>query len=137
MRTTLKQLLKRQRTEHWGSVSRFKPELLDKVYGDGKQLLMLFPINERPRYWVVRVDSKCSGWSDDDSFFDMLDDIYEQIDEQFGCPPEEDLGVGDERPYFPMYDGEGTSWHFVPMPTRTAAAFAERRSDSSLNTKGT
>lgn len=71
----------------------------------------------------------------------MLDDIYEQIDEQLGRPPEEDLGVGDERPYFPMYDGQGTSWHFVTMPTesaaRAASAGGEINSNSSPNTKGT
>lgn len=106
----LSKLLKPQTTEHWGEVCKFKPELLDKVYGDGKRLLQLFPINERPRYWVVRVDSACGR---DDELYEILDDIYEQIDEQFGTPSEEDLGVGDERPYFPMYDGMGTSWHFV------------------------
>jgi hypothetical protein len=113
MTTTLDKLLKRQRTEHWGSSYRFKPALLDKVYGDGKQLLQVFPINERPRYWVVRVDSKCIDRIDDDSFFDMLDDIYEQIDEQFGPPDEGDLGIGNDRPYFPSYDGQGVSWNFV------------------------
>ncbi len=122
MKKALRELLKPQHTEHWGSVYDFKPELLNKVYGDGKQLLMLFPIMERPRYWVVRVDSNCSDRAGDDSFFDMLDDIYDQIDEQFGRPNEEDLGEGNERPYFPMYDGQGTSWHFVYDSTLHQAA---------------
>jgi hypothetical protein len=107
---TAKKLLKPQCTEHWGGTYEFTPALLDKVYGNGKQLVQLFPINERPRYWIVRVDSKCKS---DDELHEILDDIYDAIDEQFGCPSEEDLGVGDERPYFPMYDGQGTSWHFV------------------------
>ena len=111
MKAILNKLLKRQRTEHWGSVCRFKPELLNKVYGDGQLLLQLFPINERPRYWVIRVDS--SYWSDRDAFCEILDDIYDQIDEQFGSPDESDLGVGNDRPYFPMHDGEGVSWEFV------------------------
>lgn len=105
----LKALLAPQHTEMWGSTYDFTPSLLDKKYGDGKQLLQLFPINERPRYWVVRIDSKCDG----DELFEILDDIYDAIDEQFGTPPEDDLGIGDERPYFPAYDGDGTSWHFV------------------------
>jgi hypothetical protein len=109
----LAELLKPFRTEHWGTMHDIEPALLDKVYGDGKRLLQLFPINERPSYWVVRVDSKCHR---DDALYDILDDIYEQIDEQFGSPSEDDLGVGDERPYFPMYDGMGTSWHFVYQP---------------------
>ena len=64
----------------------------------------------QPRYWVVRVDSKCVR---DDDLYEILDDIYDEIDSQFGSPDESDLGVGDERPYFPMHDGEGCSWHFV------------------------
>lgn len=107
----LAKLLQPQRTEFWGSVYDFTPELIDKVYGDGGQLVQLFPISERPRYWMVRVDSSCSG--SDDAFLDVLDDIYEAIDDQFGCPSDEDYGIGDERPYFPMFDGSGTSWHFV------------------------
>ncbi len=107
---TVAELLEPQRIKHWGEVCEFTPVLLGKVYGDGQQLLKLFPINERPRYWIVRIDSSCDR---DQLCEDLLDDIYEAIDEQFGTPPEEDLGIGDERPYFPSYDGEGTSWHFV------------------------
>lgn len=109
MASELDRLLAPQKTEHWGSTCEFQPVLLDKIYGDGKLLMQLFPISERPRYWVVRVDSI---WEHDVPE-DDLDDIYEQIDEQFGPPPEDDDGIGDERPYFPSYDGDGTSWHFV------------------------
>jgi hypothetical protein len=112
MTETLDDLLRPQKRHWWGCDYEFTPALLDKTYGDGKQLLQLFPIMERPRYWVVRIDSTCDG-SDSDALFEILDDIYDAIDEQFGCPPEEDMGVGDERPYFPMYDSQGTSWHFV------------------------
>lgn len=119
MRKALKELLEPQHTEHWGSTYDFTPALIKKRYGDGKQLVMLFPIMERPRYWVVRVDSKCQSRG---TFIDILDDIYDQIDEQFGTPTEEDLGVGDERPYFPMHDGQGVVWHFVYEPQRKAVA---------------
>jgi hypothetical protein len=114
----LNKLLKPQHTEMWGETYDFTPALLSKSYGDGKQLLMLFPIMERPRYWVVRVDSKCL----DDDLREILDDVYEQIDDQFGRPNEEDLGVGDERPYFPMCDGDGCVWHFVPINARRSTA---------------
>lgn len=112
-RERLTELLRPQRTEHWGSVYRFTPALLNKVYGDGKRLVQLFPINERPRYWVIRVDSSCD---DRDAFVELLDDIYDEIDEQFGSPDESDLGVGNDRPYFPMHDCQGCSWHFVYQP---------------------
>jgi hypothetical protein len=107
----IRHLLRPQRTSWWGNTYRFKPVRLNKVFGDGKQIVQLFPINERPRYWIVQVDS--AHRDDSDAFFEILDDIYEAIDEQFGCPPEDDDGIGDERPYFPAYDGQGTSWHFV------------------------
>ena len=118
MREILDSLLKPKTTEHWGSVYEFTPAFLDKAYGDGKRLLQLFPINERPRYWVVRVDSTCVN---DGAVFEILDDIYEEIDEQFGTPSESDLGVGDERPYFPMFDGEGVSWCFVRVEVKGKA----------------
>lgn len=105
----LSQLLREQTVEHWGETCTFKPELVKRHWGDGGRLVQVFPINERPRYWVVRVDSKCDDLFDDD---DLLDEIYEAIDEQFGAPSEDDLGIGDERPYFPMHDGQGCSWHF-------------------------
>lgn len=110
MSDTLSELLQDQNPEHWGEKCEFTPFLLNKVHGDGQQLLLLFPINERPRYWVVRVDSSCTR---DDEVHEILDDIYDEIDDQFGQPPEGDRGIGDERPYFPSYDGDGTSWHFV------------------------
>lgn len=109
--TILDELLAPQKTEHWGSVYEFTPAMLTKTWGDGKQLVMLFPIMERPRYWIVRVDSECDDNSDE--FIEILDEIYDAIDEEFGCPSEDDLGVGDERPYFPMYDVQGVVWKFV------------------------
>lgn len=123
MPSELYRLLEPQKTKWWGSTYEFQPALIEKIYGDGKLLMQLFPINERPRYWVVRVDSRhASGEADEDAFFDMLEDIYDKIDEQFGTPSEEDLGIGDERPYFPMFDSQGSVWHFVRTPEPPTAA---------------
>jgi hypothetical protein len=106
----LAELLKPQSTEFWGSVYDFQPMLVNRVWGDGKQLVQIFPISERPRYWVVRVDSTCIC---DDELLEILDEITDAIEEQFGCPDDADIGVGDDQPYFPMFDGDGTAWHFV------------------------
>lgn len=103
----LDQLLAPRTVTFWGEVHHVTPALVNQTWGDGQKLLQLFPINERPNHWVVRVDSSC----DNDNLFDILDDIYDAIDDQFGRPPEDDDGIGDERPYFPRYDGQGTSWH--------------------------
>lgn len=104
---TLAELLKPRTDEHWGNVCSFKPALVTKHFGDGGRFVKLYPINERPHYWVVRVDSH---WCD--LHENTLDAIYEAIDEQFGTPEEDDW-AGDNRPYFPMYDGQGTCWAFV------------------------
>lgn len=110
-RMTLESLLKTRVTEHWGHRTRFTPRLIEKVYGDGKQALILYPMNERPRYWVVRVDSKLH--ESRDAIYDILDDIYDQIDEQFGRPTDSDRNR--QRPIFPMFDCEGCCWSFVDL----------------------
>lgn len=108
---TIERLTSRQRVEFWGCVYEFDPPLLERVFGDGNQLVLVFPIMERPHYWVVRVDSQCTN---DDALLGILDEIRDAIEYQFGLPDEADLGVGNDRPYFPMLDGEnGFAWDFA------------------------
>ena len=107
----LASLLAPQRVEHWGEWCEFEPVLLNRVFGDGSRLLQVFPINERPRYWVVRVDASVAG---DRDVHEIIDEIAEAISDQFGDPNEDDLGVGDERPYFPSCNSDdGFSWNLV------------------------
>lgn len=74
----------------WGSKYRVKPVLISSVFGDGRQLMWLEPINDRPAYYLVRVDSKCicSNWEGgeekDENFCDLLDDISDAIRAEFG-----------------------------------------------------
>ena len=46
LKKLIARLLRPQRTEFWGSVYRFKPALLNKIYGDGKRLVIDGPFAE-------------------------------------------------------------------------------------------
>jgi len=78
----------------WTTPHKFTPRIVDKTFGDGRRLAWLTTINNRPAFWVVRVDS---GWdlglSDPDEpglphdapcMAEMVDEIIEAIEEQFG-----------------------------------------------------
>lgn len=68
----------------------FTPHVLSKVYGDGRALFYVGTINSRPAYWIIR---GCSTWmvhSDYDApdgsvdVADMIDDIMNDLEEEFG-----------------------------------------------------
>jgi len=73
---------RRERTRLWVSDPwfTFVPMVLPKKYGDGRRLFAVTTINQRPRYWVVRVDSSC----DSDSFGELTDEILTDLEETFG-----------------------------------------------------
>jgi len=56
----LKQELRRRKTKFWGRHYFITPRLVDWVHGDGLQLIYFTPLNTRPNYYVVRIDSKVS-----------------------------------------------------------------------------
>lgn len=84
-------------TIHWWGYERaVTPSLCAKVFGDGLQLLALQPLDTRPHYYVIRIDS---AWALDgeegDEFRAHLDEIKDALCEQFGddgheCFTEED-----------------------------------------------
>lgn len=64
----------------WGDEKTFYPFLLDHVSGDGAQLIWFEYTNDRPRYYVVRVDSAMdfgNGITDDNK--EAVDDIMDAI----------------------------------------------------------
>jgi hypothetical protein len=59
--------------------------LLDKVFGDGKQVISFTPWDTRPNYYVVRVDSFWGVENEDEpSVGDFTDDLYTAVEDQFG-----------------------------------------------------
>ena len=105
---------------HWGSKTTVTPYVCDKVFGDGRALLRLVPLNTRPCYYVVRIDS---AWSiEGDAFHDALEDgIYAAIEEQFGTAHDEEDETEDGDPWPAFDDGSGCSWDLMDWPIVTAA----------------
>lgn len=75
--------LKRHKVRLWGAQYTVTPRLVEKIFGDGQQHLALWPISSRPEYYVVRIDSQYD--LDADESFDVLDDIYDAIEDEFPC----------------------------------------------------
>ncbi len=64
----LKQALKVPTTRYlWvpSDAITFTPAVSDVVYGDGRALMKITTLNDRPAYWIVRVDSR---WAIDAEF---------------------------------------------------------------------
>lgn len=111
----------------------FKPALLSRVYGDGRALMGLTTINNRPAFYVLRVDS---SWSVQDhrapdgapEFADFSDDICEALEDEFGearADSEEDdpdiLEYGNPWPAFD--DRDGYCWWRMDWPKLRSLKF--------------
>lgn len=78
------------KTRWWGSDYTCDPRFVDQALGDGNVLLGLQPLNTRPNYYVIRIDSSwhlsCCRECEDkcpDELIDHLEEIYEAIDEEY------------------------------------------------------
>ena len=102
----------------WAQVTTFTPVLVSERFGDGRKLMYLSPINDRPAYFVVRVDSRSD-------VYDYLDDVYLSAEEEHGgsgwCQEcDHDVDCCDEeccfeRRHFPYANfNDGSSWSFDP-----------------------
>lgn len=80
-------------TTFWGDKFTIKPVLVDTILGDGLQLAYLGTIDQRPHYWLIRIDSK-TDMEDEDFDYET---ILEPIEECCGRVPEE--GYIDEEEF--------------------------------------
>lgn len=102
-------------TTFWGARRKVKPVLINRVLGDGNKFLSFTPINTRPQYYLIRVDS---SWAT--SNFDgpvpvgsKIDEIYDAIEEQCGRRYEDKYESPTGRPRYnpwPALDEHGCSW---------------------------
>lgn len=72
-----------------GDTPPFTPRLLPSFFGDGRALFTLATINQRPCYWIVRVDSSWESGMDRESgdgpdFAEFTDEILTALEEAFG-----------------------------------------------------
>jgi len=105
----------------WGADHAITPRLVDEIFGDGKQLIQLEPLNTRPDYYVVRIDSKWSleNSAESDSFIEHLEEIYDAIEDQFGrwCRCEEEDCDCEEDQSFPVLSTDcGSGWFPMDWP---------------------
>lgn len=75
---------RKRETTFWGEKGVIKPVICSEILGDGLQLVYLVTIDQRPNYWLIRIDSK-TNISDDDFDFET---ILEPLEEEFGRVPE-------------------------------------------------
>ena len=80
----------------WDIEVTFKPYLLKKIFGDGMKLIYFGNLDDRPYWWLVRVDSHA-----DDNDWENFDEeeIYEAIEEECGCYEYDEDAVVDEDGY--------------------------------------
>lgn len=72
--------LKEEKLKLWGDEKTFCPFLLEYISGDGAQLIWFEYMNDRPRYYIVRVDSEMDfGNGITDSNKEAMDDIMDAI----------------------------------------------------------
>lgn len=109
----LRRYCRRHKTSFWGRNYIITPRLLETIWGDGKKVMHLTPLATRPDYYVFCINSGME--TDTDDFHDLLDEIYEALEDQFGRS-EEDWTHDNGRTYhkhndFPAFnDSCGTCW---------------------------
>jgi hypothetical protein len=102
---------------HWGEKKIVTPYLIDRVWGDGGAVFRIYPLSTRPKFYVFRGDSK---WTDlnGDAFRDVIDEVQDEIEEQFGTIDDEDSNdpdfcVHDAWPRPDFTYGVGWGKHFM------------------------
>jgi hypothetical protein len=85
---TLNQLIayetRRRKAWHWGQPSFIKPVIHPEKFGDGLQLAYFGTMDQRPNYWLIRVDSSIDFETDD---FNWEEILYDPLSECFGRYP--------------------------------------------------
>lgn len=68
----------------WGEDYEIQPVVCSTIIGDGLQLVYVKSIDQRPDYWLIRIDSKTNVDADD---FDE-ETLLEPLEEEFGREPD-------------------------------------------------
>lgn len=107
-----------RRVKFWGQEYDIVPAVCDTIFGDGRRLMYVEPLNTRPNYYVVQVDST---WILD-RMGDKIDDVMIVLEERFGQGwPEPEDGEEQVHNEFPaVSDDCGCSWGRVDWPADIA-----------------
>jgi len=105
-------LTRRQWARLWGQKHMIKPVFIEEAFGNGEKLLAVTPLNTRPNYYLIRVDS---SWSDSNydkvCVGDHIEEICEAIEDVVG-PKYSENDQGEEECFgWPSLDDEcGVAW---------------------------
>lgn len=118
-------VLRRHRATLWGQGYLIKPVLVSEVFGDGGQVIGFEPMDSRPDYYVVRVDSRwhthnCARTPE--HVCDHLGEISDAIVNEFGRGRDEWEHENGRTyvkhwPFPALYDGTGCScwWQIATL----------------------
>ena len=94
----------------WGDKVTFTPEIASEIIGDGKQLLQIWALGQRPHYWLIRIDSETNIETDD---FD-IESCVGILEEEFGLISEEDINSDKtNEELYPQIYWDGGVWESV------------------------
>lgn len=96
----------------WGEPVKFKPYLLEQIFGDGMKLIYFGTLDDRPYWWLVRVDSHAEEngvWENFDE-----EEIYRAIEEECGFH-DDGWGDDDEEEYaYPVIESNSSAhWGLI------------------------
>lgn len=75
---------RKRKTTFWADEYEIEPVISETILGDGLQLAQVGTIDQRPNYWLIRIDSKTDLSSDE---FD-IEELLEILEDEFGRHPD-------------------------------------------------
>lgn len=75
---------KTRKVHWWGSDYTVKPVVVKAHLGDGGLLLYFQPLNTRPDYYLIRVDSNFYGEPGSEKDYDGIGAVIEAIEDEYG-----------------------------------------------------
>lgn len=109
----LKKETKETTASLWGQKLTFRPALLKEKIGDGRQIIYVGTIDQRPAYWLVRIDSKTDINSPE---FDFHEILY-KLEDEFGRIDDDSFETEDEvvenNLHYPSVYYSGGHWGLV------------------------
>lgn len=89
----IKQETKETTRKLWNDSYTFTPQLLTKIQGDGLQLIAISNENNRPMYWLARIDSSIDIKECEDIEGESFEEYFmTEIEEEFGKENESEKG---------------------------------------------
>lgn len=103
---------RRQKVRFWGRNYFVTPRVCPTALGDGQRAIYFTPINTRPNWYVVLVDSlwQTSNYADGETIGDHYEDICCALEDAFGRAWIEDDDGKEVHQPFPALNDEGASW---------------------------